>query len=822
MIEPTADVRHPELTPAARLAGAARLAALAAVALTLVMALTHWVAPLHGVTRTFYRSGEFAPEGAVEEHATEIGLSFLAQEDPSTRRNFAVQWRGFWYRPDSGPVELHVATGDEAELWVDARPVLRRAPRDDGPPARALLTLPQGVHEIVVRYRPYGRTTDLALQWSLPGGKPVALPSTSLFVDRVTPRDLMVAAAVPWLARVAIAAWLVVVALALAAWLARLRRGRLSVASPRTVARRFGAAAVPALVAPIVLFIVGPHTMHAGNPDEFVVPFRALAWPWVLGAVAAGWAVLVAAGLGFYLVSERLSRVWAAVLLALGLLLWAQGTFLVPDFGPLFGEHLDLSVHDWRWPYEALLWGGVLAAAVVFAGRIARVATLVSVAFVGMQLAGVVVSAAPGSARDRSNEGWSEPPPGLYSLSPAKNVVHIVLDAFLSEVFTDAARDDPAYFDRSFPGFVHFADHLGAFPTTKASMPAMLSGAVYRNDEPFEAFLARTVLRRSVATVLAEHGYQVRSITFHSREHAAVPGGAPRAVRYTVPTPYSSHADYLRFTSLQLFDLSSFRAVPQLLKRFVYNDDTWLLQRVYAGDSLQGQRGRLARPASHAAFLAEMAERLTADATAPVYQFVHVALPHPPLVLDAGCGVVERRQIGRSGYAAQGRCALHLVGRLFDRMRAIGVYDNSAIVLTADHGWRLPRRGHSLAGVRTPAGDLQSVALTAMPLLAIKPPGATGPLRVSTAPTAIADIPATIGDLAGVPPGTLPGEPALRLDPDARRPRSFAFHTWDNADWRRPYMDALHVFSVEGPIHDPGSWRFDRTIPEPSGEQAER
>ena len=225
----------------------------------------------------------------------------------------------------------------------------------------------------------------------------------------------------------------------------------------------------------------------------------------------------------------------------------------------------------------------------------------------------------------------------------------------------------------------------------------------------------------------------------------------------------------------------------------------------------------MVRPSNHAAFLTEMADRLTVGGDRPVYQFIHVALPHPPLVLDAGCTFIARASTTRGPYAAQSRCAVTVVGRLLDRLRALGIYDQSAVVLTADHGWRVPRPDHPLAGMATPAGDLQAVALTAMPLLAVKPKGASGPLRTSMAPTAITDIPATLADLAGLPPGLFPGEPAMRLSPDARRIRSFAFHTWRNADWRRQYMDALHVFSVEGPIHERASWRFERTIVDPSG-----
>ena len=589
-------------------------------------------------------------------------------------------------------------------------------------------------------------------------------------------------------------------------------------AAPGVFARRLRLVAGPALLGPVVMFLVGPFTIHGANPDEFVVPFTEVLWPWTIGAVVISWIGLLALSGAACLLSDRLTRVCAALLLAAGLLLWAQGTLFVADYGPLYGEALDLTAHDGRLPYELALWVAVFVLAVVYARQVSAVAPLLSLVFIALQVCVVAASLPTSPARDeRAANAWSAPPPELYGLSRSGNVIHIVLDAYLSELFGEAVDDERAAFDRTFDGFVFFADHLGAFPTTRASMPAMLTAETYRNAEPFEQFRARTIQRRSVATVLAEHGYEVRSVTFHQGEHPSTASGPAPRVRYTIPTPYGTYEDYVRFTALQLFDFAAFRHVPQAMKSSVYNDDAWLWQRGLSANTLGSQRSRMVRPSNHAAFLTEMADRLTVGGDRPVYQFIHVALPHPPLVLDAGCTFIARASTTRGPYAAQSRCAATVVGRLLDRLRALGIYDQSAVVLTADHGWRVPRPDHPLAGVATPAGDLQAVALTAMPLLAVKPKGASGPLRTSMAPTAITDIPATLADLAGLPPGLFPGEPAMRLSPDARRIRSFAFHTWRNADWRRQYMDALHVFSVEGPIHERASWRFERTIVDPSG-----
>ena len=79
-------------------------------------------------------------------------------------------------------------------------------------------------------------------------------------------------------------------------------------------------------------------------------------------------------------------------------------------------------------------------------------------------------------------------------------MIHIVLDAFLSETFGEVIERERSTFDRDFSEFVFFADHLGAFPTTRASMPAMLTGIAYRNEIPLDT--APTAVTDIPATIL--------------------------------------------------------------------------------------------------------------------------------------------------------------------------------------------------------------------------------------------------------------------------------------------------------------------------------
>ena len=209
-----------------------------------------------------------------------------------------------------------------------------------------------------------------------------------------------------------------------------------------------------------------------------------------------------------------------------------------------------------------------------------------------------------------------------------------------------------------------------------------------------------------------------------------------------------------------------------------------------------------------------------------MYTFIHLITPHPPLVTDAECSYLGRRlPLTPRNYHAQARCALRVVESLFDRLRQLGLYDRSAIVVTSDHGTPMfPRRDSPLAALRSPSGvSLHALELNATPLLLVKPFDAHGPLRISHAPTAITDLPATLLDFAELPNVLEVGTSVVRLDPDLPRERAYAHYSWGGQSpntFQTPWFDVLHVFSVNGRVTEPPSWRYRRAIFEPADDRA--
>ena len=702
-----------------------------AVLLTLVWLLARSFAPAGGLTRSYYyplprdanpRALDTRMLPVVEEPAAGVDLAFL-EELHRPVRDYFVRWRGVWFSPRPERINFRASADDGVIVRIDGEVVLARHPAVGMHTTMRSVALEAGAHALQIDHWQRGGARRLNVQSSPAGGEPEPIRPGRLF-----PAD---PGALGYWLRVAAMqlAWpvLLVWAAGPATWLGRKVWRGAPALTAREVGARLRLVTLPAFLGPAQVLLFGPWTVHATNRAEFLAPFWSLAPRWIglLGLVTG---LLVAIGL---LLPPRGFRRYAAGLCAAGVLLWAQGNLLVADYGLLDGGGLDLTPPAGRVPFEAALWIGVLALALGFAGAVSRAAPTASALLVGLQAAVLLLPPlAPAAPRPESGgaaESWRLPPAAIYELSADRNLIHIVLDMFPSHIFAEIRDGDRPAFDRGWSGFTFFREHLGAFRTTLGSMPAMLTGVPWRNEMRFDRYARR---HPSVFHALGRHGYRLRSLTAHSPDHPSdrFPG-AEGAVRYTIPSPYGSYRDYVDSASAQLLDLSLFRHAPHGVKARIYRDDRWLFQQW-----IEARRGAVAtawRSFGDAVFLQEFTSRITAAGDAPVYSFLHLITPHPPISTDAECVYPGRRlRLTRAGYLAQAQCALRVVRTLLDRLRDLGLYDRSAIIVTSDHGLALfPAADHPLRGIGSPAGrSLHIIESDATPLLLIKPFGAQGPL----------------------------------------------------------------------------------------------
>ncbi len=554
-------------------------------------------------------------------------------------------------------------------------------------------------------------------------------------------------------------------------------------------------ALAPALLVALPLCLFGPHTIYSGNEAEFTAGFWILVRPLLLvGAVLT----LALVGVGL-LLPARLFRAYTALLFGLGIVLWIQANFLVADYGSFTGAAIDWSIESWRNPYEIGLWLIVPSLCVVAAKYVFPVAAFASGVLVALQTVTLAASAVQADPRTRPE--WNGPSDAMFELSRTRNVIHLVMDSFQSDLFAEILEEDRQTLDRSMSGAVFFANHTGAFPTTIVSIPAMLTGTVYRNEMPLQHYNRDHFNDGSLYRSMRAAGYRVDSISEFQYDSRSATNF------YRMRRPYVSYEEYVQFTTWQLADFSLFRHAPHVLRPKIYNNQAWRLQTIFGpGDtstrryhSVNGQQ-----------VLSDFAKRFRLATDEPVYKFIHVGIPHPPATVTATCEFAGVVSFTRDNSKAQARCAVTRVVAVLDRLKQLGSYDDALIVISSDHGLGLkpPKFANDR---RLPPGQLSVLAGKAMALLIVKPPRSQGGVRISNAPTMISDIPATVLDRLGIA-HKFPGEPALKLADDAVRHRPWAFYAWENEDWRQSYFESLDILDINGRVLDGNSWTLSDTI----------
>ncbi len=562
----------------------------------------------------------------------------------------------------------------------------------------------------------------------------------------------------------------------------------------------------PALLLPLQLLLFGPFTIYSGNVQEFSAPFWSLAVqlaPMMLaiaGALALIGIVLPAKWFEYYVVG----------LVALGVATWAQGNLMVGDYGVLNGQDIDWSGHAWRNSYELALWLLVPVVSVIVARKIASTAVFASRILIALQVVLLAYTAAQADPETRAK--WQGPPDAIFELSSKQNVFHFVLDGFQSDAFHDILEAERTEIDRQYSGFTFFRNHMGAFPTTIVSIPAMLTGSVYRNQEPMRRFIAKEFKRASIFRAMRDQGFQVDAVSGLSFDKPSTTN------YYQLPTPYVTYDAYVRFAGWQLADLSLFRHAPHVLKPWIYNDQSWRLQTRFGQSS--DTTGRRHMPVNGQAFLADYTARMRVAHDRPNYKYLHVGIPHWPVSVDADCEYIGARSLRRQNYTDQARCGIRRVGALLDKLRELGLYDSSFVVISSDHGVALPPAGFP-ADRKLFGGPLSEISGSALALLIVKPPQATGPVRISEAPSAISDIPATIVDTLGLK-NPFKGTPAMKLDASAPRPRQFAVYLWRSADWSADFFPYMDVFTVNGSVTDANAWNTEEPVYAPKTTPEER
>lgn len=541
--------------------------------------------------------------------------------------------------------------------------------------------------------------------------------------------------------------------------------------------------------------------IYSGNVEEFSLGYAELGRVYAPYAVAL---ILILGMPGVFLPESALGR-YRSLLAALGVLTWLQGNILVWDYGVLDGRSISWLDEAWRGALDLGIWVALITFAVRGPARFGKPLVAAAVATFSFQALGVLMTLGGASENllVRDSAVTQQNHDDVFGFSPDSNVVHIVMDGFQTDIFDNIlAADGGDAFAVALDGFTLYERHLGVYPYTQATVPAFLTGRLFTNEMPFDDFIDTTLSGQTILASALDAGFEV---------DIGAPSGwlantysktGPTNAYHILSSEHVSDGVVAEVEASRLIDLALFRIVPHFVKALVYRDELWVFQAM-----AQSKAYLHMQYFSDIAFLERLTDRMRVDRETPVYKLIHLMLSHKPFVATADCEYGGKMGASRATVVAHSTCSLQNVVAVLERMKELGIYDNSLIILMADHGAWVP-----VTDLRN-AGELDSINALAVamatPVFAIKPPGVTGALQRTDKETSMIDIPVTIADALDLET-QFPGRSALRSYGPQTRTRSHMVYGYGFYDEAPEFFRPMYEYRVTGDPYDATSWQRGR------------
>jgi len=398
----------------------------------------------------------------------------------------------------------------------------------------------------------------------------------------------------------------------------------------------------------------------------------------------------------------------------------------------------------------------------------------------------------------------------IFKFSKNENILHIVTDGFQSDVFNELlhTKDLKNKYQNSFQGFIFYQETLGVFPYTKFAVPAFLAEEIYSNDEPKDLFVERALKGYTLLKVANDEGYEIDIASgddYLNNKYANLPSTNMYNLKNIATT-----SPIVKDAAVAI-ELSLFRMLPHFLKNFIYNDQKWLLSQLTVKNL-----GFQFQYFYHTYFLQLFSQLMSIEREPPVYKYIHIMNTHNPMVVNGQCNFKGKATtMNRVSLTVQSKCTLDTISNLFDKMKDLGVYDSTLIIIHGDHGSWVPnyRQGPRPTLFSSYIAPPHTSSL-ASPLLAIKKPYANENFSSSNKLASLLDIPATISDIMHWD-SDFKFQSLEKVQSGAPRKRFFRFFFYQKDAMQTDYAGPIQEYSIEG-SHYVVEWKQEKIFLPPN------
>ena len=436
--------------------------------------------------------------------------------------------------------------------------------------------------------------------------------------------------------------------------------------------------------------LYSPLMLYLGNMREFSFDIYS-----ILPAVAVMFAFGTFVGIVVYFIAHKAGAGVYTFFTALGLafliISYIQGGFFADGLPPMDGTTFDWSKYGPQKLQSYVLILVVSVAVIVMVRKMKRrfffrIADNIAVLFILIMTATVfnVAYQKNGFAPRASASVTTK---NLFAMSDSKNVIFFMIDATDSGIFRELMESSDPEYKEYFEDFTYYPNTVGAYTYTSHAVPFILTGEWYENQENFEAFETRAMNRSKLLKSLEDEGYL---LGMYEDQLTYTDNGI-----YRFDNVMDDHyvLDSIGEYARQSFYMTWFQYMPYPLKPLFSHEDMF--------ENIQHRAIGQQEPflGKNIWFNNILKEKNFTFVSQPCFRFIHLEGAHVPFHFDKDVNEISTDE---GSYSQNVQASITIVHNYLEKLKEAGIFDNSAIIVLADHGYRDEDEIDALVGRSNP------------------------------------------------------------------------------------------------------------------------
>lgn len=448
-------------------------------------------------------------------------------------------------------------------------------------------------------------------------------------------------------------------------------------------------AVLVSLAASFMLMVFAPIEIYFSNQDQFWFEIKQLVHVMVVLFLLA-FIVSVVIFFLLFLINRKVYYIGLVTYSIAYLSTYIQGNFLVKNLPGLDGTKPDWPKYIVEDIKSAIVWIVVtlvlIVAIIIFKmDKVKKAISVVAVCMFLMTLvtAFTVVATTKIQGKDYTMTVTDK---NEMQMSTDKNFIILLLDATDAGTYKQLFDTHPEYAE-TFEDFTYYDNTVCGYTFTKQSIPFILSGKWYENERPFESYATDAYTNSPLFTRLAKDGYKMG--LYEPETYTTDPE------MYKFDNIISNKTDvssYFIFAKREI-QIIGYKYAPFVLKRFC------MVGTQDFEDFRSNPKDCEGYTLDNTVFFNKTKNEQITKTDDKVFKFIHLWGAHVPYAFDK-----DMNQIEDGTYEQNVEASVTLADAYIKKLKASGTYDNSVIIVMADHGYYNPdepsNRQHSVLFIK--------------------------------------------------------------------------------------------------------------------------